>query len=288
MTEYHLGGAFEIQVAKADANAYPVGQEADPTNIANGAEMHAYRRKGFITAGTPALTYGEITWTGSMTVRGKMTLGLSDVGSFPITVSSYDDTFDTMVMGGAVDTSGFGTQQRLLVPNWNNPNPPQVWIILTTGAERASDKAKGFMHYAYLGQFRVDSRPEINSTTGVNPMPFTYTFVPTSSTRLISGELVSASDVAVENDEAWVQSWFTETHRVGLSSYKDDNGDTAMLLGYRPTRTDSDNSYNVFTNAGANAASNVGTITAATKSVAITAQAAASMWVSLYHTRFQS
>lgn len=286
MAEYHLAGAYEIQVAKANSSGYPVGQVADPETIANGTEMHAYRCKSFVSATAPAVSSLEVTFTGGMKVRGKRNLGLSDFGSFTLTLGSFDDAFAALVLGSTIDTSSMGTAQRLFAPNHNLASKQKFWLLMTAGAQNADTGADGFMHFAYYGQFKLN-HAEISSGVGVNPMPMVYDFVPTQTNRLINGKLFSASSLAVEDNADWVHSWHS-LYRVGLSSYKDDASDTSITVGYRPVTSDNDNSYNVFTKNGADNAANVSGFSTSTGVATVTAGTAADMWVIVYTTRFQA
>lgn len=286
MTAGHNYGIYNIQIAKLNAAGYPVGIVADPETISNGTTSSAYRISHPIELGAPTFQRGTVAFSGGMKMLGQRSTGLESVGTFPLRLSAYDDVFNALVTGSAVSETAFGTSNRASIANNNLTSPPQFMLI----ADRAKAMTTGATKHEtviYLNaQIVPGSIGPMNQNTGTNPAPTEYTVVVSQHTRVL-GMLVSASGLSAEDDSDYFVR-IESDEAFGFTFYKDDGSATSVTMGYRPYRSDNDNSRNLILKNGADASSACSGMNTSTGVATITAGTAADMWAFFYQTRFRA
>jgi hypothetical protein len=287
MTRGHISGFYELQVYTVDDNGFPMGTLTTPNAPASGTTTHAYRTKGPIEASAPSASYRRATFTYGMKNRGSRDLGVSDFGEFDITLSSRDSAFDTLIGGGATDTTNAGTNHTLWAPNTNKPSRPRLGLILTQGFQGVDDEDNEFIHYFYPNvQIRAASHGA-NSNDGENPNPLQFTVIPSAATRTPFGLSVEDTAMGLEDDSDIVFYYKTED-RIALTTYIAANAATTFVLGYRPLYSEVAGAYNVFTMEGNPNTADVTALNTTTGAATIASATVTDIYVAVYPTEFLS
>ena len=280
----HLSGMYHAQLAFRNSNGYPMGNLRTPNAPTNGSEYHAYKLTGPVSVTAPSPTREIATFRGGMNILGQRGLGTSDFGTFDMTLSAFDEVLESYISGAVYDTSNYGTANVAGAPNTLNANLPQFFLILTAGYQ-TSEGTNRFMHWIYNNVQIYPALASVTQDGGVNPNALTYTVVPSTSTRTISGMLYSASSMAVQDNKDLVMRLRTD-NPIGVTTYIDDASETTFLLGYRPTNSENAGAVNIITTNGATTHANVSGIDTTTGVVTKTAATAADVWVVVYETAF--
>lgn len=280
----HLAGFYHAQVCFRDSNGYPMGTDTTPNAVSNGATTHAYKLTGPVSATAPSPTREIATFRGGMNVLGQLGLGTSDFGTFDITLSAYDEVFESYVSGATNDATNFGTSHIASTPNTMNAALPQVILILTAAWQDTSGTNR-FMHWIYLNVQIYPSLVGLNQDGGVNPNAPTYTVVPSTSTRSITGQLFSATAMAIQDNKDVVMRLRTDDP-IAVTTYIDDASATSFVVGYRPVNSEHAGAVNMFFKNGTINHANVSAFDTTTGATTHTAGSAADIWVAVYTTRF--
>lgn len=190
-----ISGFYDIQVALVTDDGYAVGLTsagAIPTLTAlvNDTEYYAYRvsHPVEITPLTPGRSIA--TDRGGQRIRGQRDLGLSDLGSFEITLSDYDALFEAIVTGSTVNSD---TVDGWVMsgPNHGQQSLPFVCLIATVGFQSRDEGTYGSNYYMNFIFPRVQIAPSGDSGNqgdGENPNPRTYTVTPSMTTKFVTGQ----------------------------------------------------------------------------------------------------
>lgn len=284
MAKGHIAGFYHAQFALRNSDGYPCGTVADVTSIANGTEMHAYKLTAPVESTALTFPREAALFRGGQQILGRRMLGITDVSSFDITLSAFDETFHTLVTGSAIDTT-IASSNSVTTANANLADPPQGILLLTVGFQ-TTDGANKYMTYGYPNvQIAESSAGAASQAGGENPNPTRYTVTVSSSTRTIFGLPFSATTLGAENDADFMMRYVT-TLPVALSSFKADTSDTSFLVGYRPAVSEHAGARNVFTKNGAQGHTDVSGVNTTTGAITISSATAADFWVALYETNF--
>jgi hypothetical protein len=82
-----------------------MGSDSTPDSVSNGETKHAYKLTGPVSVTAPQVTRELATFRGGQVILGQRAMGVSDFGSFELTLSAYDETFNAYVSGSSVDTT---------------------------------------------------------------------------------------------------------------------------------------------------------------------------------------
>lgn len=278
-----IAGFFHLQVAMRDSNGYPMGSDTTP-NTKTGLDVkHAYKLTGPVEAAVPAPTRDIATFRGGLGILGQRAMGVSDLGSFTITLSAYDETFHAMVSGSVVDVATH-TELAMTAPNMALADLPQLILLLTIGFQNDSGTNE-FLNILYNNVQISPTIPGAGQDSGANPRPQVYTVTPSLSSRMGHGMLYSASALAVQ-DNRDVGVMIRYLKPLGLTTYIDDASATTFVLGYRPVDTNATNAINVVLKNGVK--TNPTSIVTTTGVVTITAGSSLDIWNVLYPTDFVS
>lgn len=278
-----IAGFFHAQVAMRDSSGYPMGSDTSPNTVTPLDVKHAYKLTGPVETAVPAPTRDNATFRGGLGILGQRAMGVSDLGSFDLTLSAYDETFHAMVSGSVVDVATH-TELAMTAPNMARADIPQLILLLTIGIQNDSGTNE-FLNIIYNNVQISPTIPAAGQDSGTNPRPQVYTVTPSLSDRMGNGMLYSASALAVQ-DNRDVAVMIRYLYPLGLTTYIDDASATTFILGYRPIGTDATNVSNVVLKNGAK--TNPTSIVTTTGVVTITAGTSGDKWTVLYPTNFVS
>ena len=277
----YVAGAFHAWIAMRDANCYPKGTDSTPDVVGNGTTLQAYKLPGLVETSVPSPTREIATFRGGLAILGQRAMGVSDLGTFDLTLAAYDETFNSLCAGSTVDVSTH-TELAFTAPNMANASLPQMILGLAIGLQNDS----GTNEYLTLIYNNVQIGPVIPAAgqdSGVNPRPQVYTVTPSLSSRMGHGMLYSASGLGVQNNTD-VMVAVRYTYPMHLTTYTDDGAATTFITGYRPISTNATNTINIVLKNGAK--TNPTSIVDTTGVVTITAGTAADIWSVCYPTNF--
>ena len=231
-----VAGLYTAYVAKRNSDGYAVGTAADPENLTAGASLAPYMISYPVSVASPDITRAIAKQFGGQKIINQRQLGTSDIGAFEIEVSAFDATFDALVTGGAVDTTTQTGWGGMSAPNVNAVETPEFVLAfqMTYTPESGSDK---WLTMFYNNVQIAPGGLGANQNDGVNPNTRTYTVSPSSSTRLATGRLYSATALNVEDDKD-ISFRVTDEYRLHLFTYIDDGSTTTFTLPYLPKYSD--------------------------------------------------
>ncbi len=244
-------GAYYLQIAFRDSNGYPKGQQTSPDSVANDTTMHAYLMKNIISFTPPTPTRELATDRGGQKIRAQADMGVSDFGVATLELSEFDDVFHSYITASSIDT-GTPTGWRQAGVNVNNVDIPAMFVIATAQVQSISGTSitKKYRHWILPNAQIRAATPNVSQGSGVNPNPLSYEIVPNVSYRTLTGELFSATAMAVEDDNDLFYTILT-SNPIGITSYTANaaNPET-FTLGYRPLTTQATTSDKVLTQNG--------------------------------------
>jgi hypothetical protein len=279
----HIAGAYYAQVAFRDSAGYPMGADSSPNTVAAGETKHAYKLTGMVEVTAPQVTREIATFRGGQVILGQRAMGVSDFGTFDLTLSAYDETFNAYISGSTVDVTTL-TDVAMGAPNSLNPALPQFILMLTMGFQNLAG-ANDYVTYVYPNVQISPAIPGVTQDGGENPGAVTYTVIPSASTRGVTGHLFSAMGMNV-TDNREICHWARTSYPLALTTYIQETAATTFTLGYRPASTEHAGAFNSFTTNGVTSHSNVSGVDGTTGAVTITAATALDKWVVLYPTNF--
>lgn len=283
MATGHIAGFYHAQFALRNSSGYACGTVADPETIANDTTMHAYKLTAPVEATALSFPREAALFRGGQQILGRRMLGITDVSSFDITLSAFDETFHALITGSSVDST-IATANTVTAGNANLADPPQGILLLTLGFQTTTGTNK-YITYGYPNvQIAEASAGAGSQAGGENPNPSRYTVTVSSSTRTFFGLLYSATTLGAENNADFMMRYIT-TKPVALTSFKADTSDTSFILGYRPV-SEHAGARNVFTLNGAQNHAGVSGVDATTGAVTISSATASDWHQVVYETDF--
>lgn len=283
-TRGHIAGVYRAFVGFRDSNGYFKGTDSTPNVVANNTTLSAYHLLGPVSATALAPTYERADFFGAQSYLGSSDLGAISFGTFELTLSAHDDTFNAYISGTAVDAT-IDSAGSVTAPSTGQVSPPQMYLCLTMGYQQESG-TNGYIHYIYNNvQIRRGNLGSASNSGGTNPNAQTYTITCARSTRTIFGYLYSATTLAVADNSDIMTEYKTSTP-ISVTTYVGDNSETDVTLPYLPANSGATGAaYNVITKDGVlQAASSVSTSTGVVAFAA--APAAATIVVIVYGTNF--
>lgn len=285
MANSMIAGVYKLWVAMRDSSGYPMGDAADPNNVANGTTLHAYVVEAPVEFQPPQATYDTAQSRGGQRNRAQRDMGVSDLGTATVTLDHFDEKFHAMITGGLVDTTTL-TSLSITAPNTQKQKRPRFVVGLSVGAttEAGDDE---FLTYI-LGNvvFRAPAAPGSTQGGGVNPNPLQYEMVIDLSPRTGLGRLFSsmALDTAADRD---TMIMVRAPYMMTVTTYVGLNTDSGWTLGYLPTSSDATGaaSNSITKNGALEAVTSVSTSTGAVAEASITD---AAKYVVGYQTEYET
>ena len=284
-----IAGAFYGWLARRTSSSYtpgagyPMGSLATPDSPSVDTVYSAYKLVGVVETGIPAPTRELASARGGLVIMGQRAMGVSDFGSFDLTLAYHDETVQQMCGGSAVDVTTHGNL-AITAPNTGNANLNQLILGICVGIQ--TDSGDNQFLTMVFGNVQI-TYPQISAgqDSGVNPRPVTCTVVPSLSDRVGWGMLYSATGLSVQNDADMV-TYVRYTYPMHLVTYIDNGSTGGFTLPYLPTSNEASNATNVVLESGAK--SNPTSINTGTGAVAMTAADSGDPWTLLYGTNFIS
>lgn len=277
----YLAGLFHAWIATRNSSGYPMGSDATPDTVANNDTKNAYKLPKPIEASIPAPTREVTTWRGGLVILGQRAMGVSDFGSFDLTLPAFDETFHALASGSTVDVTTHGNL-AITSPNMNSADLPQMILGLSIGSQTDSGTNE-YITVIFHNVQIAPAYPSAGQDSGANPRPLVYTVTPSLSNRLGWGMLYSASGLGVQ-DNTDICAYVRYSDPMMLATYIDDNSTGTFTLTYLPTVSDATNATNVVLKNGTK--TNPTSVSTSTAAVAITAATAGDIWTVLYPTNF--
>lgn len=280
-----IAGAYYMQVAFRATTGYPMGTQTSPNSVANGTTTHAYKVKGFVEVTAPSPTYSVANRRAGQKLLGQVQLGLSDLGSFNVTLSDYDETFRAYINGITPDVTT-STGNTFTASNVRRATKPQFVTIFTLGFQTDSGSNE-YVNIFYPSVTFSDAYPGGNQGDGDNPNALTYTVTPTASANTGTGLTFAATNLDVEDDTD-IQFIMRSPKPVGVTTHVADTSDTTFTVGYKPTSSVVDGSTNLWALNGADGNAAVSAFSTSTGAVTIGSATAGHVYVATYYTDFVS
>lgn len=284
-----ISGAFHGWLARRTGSAYAHGEGysmgtlATPNSPVANTLYSAYKLVGVIENGVPAPTVEIATYRGGLTILGQRAMGVSDFGTFNVSLAAHDETVQAMCGGATVDVATH-TELAITAQNTGNANLNQLILGMTVGIQLDSGDNQ-FLTIVY-GNVQIQY-PNIGAgqDSGVNPRPVQLTAIPSRSTRTGWGMLYGDTALNVQ-DDADIVTYVRYSYPMHLVTYIDDNSTGGFTLPYLPVSSDETNAINAVLDTGAK--SNPTSINTGTGAVAMTASTSGDPWNVLYPTNFVS
>jgi hypothetical protein len=170
--------------------------------------------------------------------------------------------------------------------NVNNADIPSWFVVVTAKVESTtgSSNSSKYRHWVMPNAQIRPGLPGVSQGAGTNPNPLSYTIIPNVSTRTLTGELFSATDMSVENDTDLLYT-ILSNYPIGITSYTANaaNPET-FTLGYRPRTTQATTSDKLLTQNGV--ADTISTLSTSTGVLTTPTGVAGDIYVCVYETQY--
>ena len=103
--------------------------------------------KGPVKLTTAKATRASIEWRGGGASEGKRQAGVDSIGTATLEVTRWDNVFDTLIMGGNIDTTSL-TNAEISAPNNMNTTPNVVAFVGIAKVNVPGGTAK-YIHFVY-------------------------------------------------------------------------------------------------------------------------------------------
>lgn len=197
----HVYDLLFCMIYRVDSSGRSVGQ-LDPDALGVGPTLSpALIVKGPVKLTTAKATRASIEWHGGGIPEGKKQGGVDTIGTATLEVTRWDNTFDTLIMGGLLDTTALANAE-ISSPNNMNPNPYTVGIIAITKIDVPGGVTK-YLHINYPSCTISKQTPDIQQLEGnqKNPNNVTLTIEPFSTTKFPTGKAFGATQGWYGNSE---------------------------------------------------------------------------------------
>lgn len=262
-----IAGMYHAWAAFRDSNGYPMGQDSTPDTKTAPSTLSPYKIPGIVEIGAPEMAVEVATRKAGQTIKGKRVLGISDIGSYPMTLSDYDETLHAMVTASLVDTTTM-SGWTMTSPNSRNARRPQLIMGFSVGFT-ADDGSDQMMTWIYHNLQVSPALPGGSQKSGENPNPLQFSLTPSSSQRTGIGRLYSAMGFDVVEDSD-ICIAIRHTDAIFVTTFIKDAVATSFTLPYLPTSNDATGAANnSITNNGATLA--VTSVSTSTGLVTLTA-----------------
>ena len=282
----HIGGRYQLQLAFLDDDNYPMGTLTTPNSPSNATVYGAYLMESYVSVGAFTPTYNSYTYTVGERTKREVVTGVGGFGSFPLTLSTLDDTFLSYINGTSVNTSD-ATGWRGSNLNANQDSAPRLMLAISQQFNQDNGSDYYITHF-YLNVNIRGGSPSSNAATGENPNPLEFTVTPSVSNRLPWGQLFSANSNMTAQDDTDLMYSLIANNPIQLTTYVDNAIATTYTLPYKPTSSDTGGATSLFFKEGADYSGSVSGVNTSTGVVTITAGTAADIHVALTETAFVS
>ena len=282
--------AFQVkamQLSKLNSSNYSVGQVADPNTISNGTTSHAYLVKHAISTTSPEMAREIARARGGGTIRAQVTGGITDLGSFVVTMSDVDPALLVLINSTALDTTQ-ATSHTMFASNPNLTALQRFSVMLSVQFTTTDGNNTIKCMNLFYPNCTINYNPQaVSGNADTNPNPQDITIVPSLGNRTVYGQLFSATTLALTDNTTHYYS-IEADYPLGYTFYKDDASATSFIVGYRPVNSEHAGAVNYFFKNGSTNHANVSGFSTTTGATTHTAGSAGDMWGTLYATNFQA
>jgi len=243
----------------------------------------AYYLQDPVETTVPNATVDIATFRTGLTIRGQRAMGVSDFGSFTLTLGTYDETFNAIVGGSAVDEST-ASGLNITSPNMGNADIPQCVLGLSIGIQ-TTDGTNKYITQMWSNVQIKTVIPSGGLDSGTNARSLEYTVTPSLSTRTATGLLFSATSLAVKNNKD-LMIQIIHTAPITVATWADNGSATTVTTAYLPVSAAVDGSINIFTDQGVEDSANVSAFSITTAATTHTAADSGDIRVITYPTNF--
>jgi hypothetical protein len=280
-------GAYEIQIGFRDSSGYVMGTQTSPDSVAQGTTTSLYRLPSLVSFQPAKPSYEIATNRGGQKILNQASMGISDLGTAQLVLSEHDTTFHAYVSGSSIEsTTPSGWYQG--GTNVNKSVLPSLFMVVSaqvnTRTGTGGTTSRRWKHWILPNVQIRPTYPETTQGGGVNPNPLTYELVPSTSTRTLSGYLLSSTTMALDDDSDSML-FINSANRISATTYVEAASPAGtFILGYRPLTNQATTSDKTMTKNGATAS--ITTLSATTGVVTMTPGSAGDKFVLVYETNF--
>ncbi len=231
-----------VTVGKRDSNGYFQGQVSDPDSPGTDVTSSAMKLENITAFDTGAPTLPTINITGGQQTLGKVRLPASELSTPTFQLSEFDEAFHALFVGNYTNDVSYNTA-RVIRP-LNMYQETFIDTFVRFHIRRTHRTSTAFVQYwdiyTYLNcTIKQVSGPAVTEQSGnaTNPANIGYELILSSSTRDITGELLSGMTLGAQDDKD-----VALVHRSLLplqtTVYNADGIAVIFTLGFRPSTTD--------------------------------------------------
>lgn len=250
------GNSFDlvsVSFVRMSSTGIPYGQ-LDPDATESGDTIsHALSFIGDgLSVQLPTISYKRATFGGSRQL-GSAYMGTNPLEEFEIQLSSFDANLESMLKGGAVNTSTISGATGSS-PNNNNTDLNRVGVFFSARHQdrvTGSDGDNKYITWEVPNCTGYIVESPVSTSDGDNPQPVTVRLTPSFSSKHIWGVAFgSDEDLAGNKTEIYR---FTSSNPFAMTTWIADGTETTFEVEYEPSSTDvtSGNTTHVFVDEGA-------------------------------------
>ncbi len=278
-----IAGAYQAFIHMRDSNGYPMGQLATPDAPVDGTVYPGYNIAGFDGWVPPVPGTSQATRRARQQILGQRLLGISSLGTGTLSISDWDETFRQLIGASVVDVATH-TEHAMSSSNSQNFDIPQLLLTVIGGFQNDGGTNK-FLSKTYVNVQIAKVDTPVNQSDGDNPNAVQYVVTPSTSLRMPTGMLYSASGLAVQDNKDIDWSDHNSSNKgIAIDTYIDDASAPTFILTYKPVSTDATNVTNIVTKNGVS--TNPTSIVTSTGVVTITPGSSGDIWVVVYPTDY--
>lgn len=200
-TNGHIFDLLFAMVTRIGSSGYSSGQ-LDPDSVGAGPTVSpALLLKGPVKLTTAKATRTSVEWRGGGVPEGKKQAGVDSIQTATLEVTRWDNTLDTLIMGGSIDTSSL-TNAEISSPNNMNPSPNTVCFIAIAKIDIPGGTTK-YWHIVYPSCTISKVTPDVQQLDGnqKNPNNTTLSITPSIASKFPVGKAFSSNQGWYGNTE---------------------------------------------------------------------------------------
>ena len=201
-TSGHLWDLNFAYIVRMASSGYNVGQ-LDPDSPGAGPTVSpAFLIKGPTKLTTAKATRATVEWRGGGVPEGKKQAGVDTINAATLEVTRWDNTLDTLISGGSIDTTSL-TNAEISAPNNMNPTPNVLAFVGISKIDIPGSSTVKYIHFVYPNVTISKTTPDMQQVEGnqKNPNNVTLTIEPSIASKFIVGKAFSSNQGWYGNTE---------------------------------------------------------------------------------------
>lgn len=202
MTNGHLWDLNFCYLVRMNGSGYNTGQ-LDPDNVGAGPTVSpAYFIKGPTKLTTAKVTHSSIEWRGGGVPEGKKQAGVDTINAATLECTRWDNTLDTLINGGSVDTTSL-TNAEISAPNNMNPTPNVLGFVGISKIDIPGTSTVKYIHFVYPNVTVTKATPDMQQVEGnqKNPNNVSLVIQPSLAAKFLVGKAFSTNQGWYGNTE---------------------------------------------------------------------------------------